>query len=177
MCWCFSFHVRFTGGMQSTPFPGDILSKIRKFPGNDKCCDCPSLETNWASVNHGTLLCLECAGKHRGLGVNVSFVRSIHMDAWSQMEVSYSCKCFIFYVSRFLYWLIDHTLIRWKWCYMGGIIKSWNISKPTHCLHFRLKSCIFQKRPVTIEVFWSNMQLWRWKEVLMQIRTEPIPPN
>ncbi len=70
------------------PFPEDILDEVREYPGNDKCCDCPSIDTDWASVSHGTLICLECAGKHRSLGVHVSFVRSITMDTWSRQQVS-----------------------------------------------------------------------------------------
>lgn len=69
------------------PFPPNILHQIQEFEGNDKCCDCNSIETDWASVSHGTLLCLDCAGKHRSLGVHVSFVRSIHMDTWSHVQV------------------------------------------------------------------------------------------
>lgn len=71
------------------PFPGDILLEIRGYPGNDRCCDCASLDTDWCSISHGTLICLECAGKHRSLGVLVSFVRSIHMDSWSRQQVCY----------------------------------------------------------------------------------------
>lgn len=71
----------------SEPFPEDILQEIRGYPGNDHCCDCPSLDTDWCSISHGTLICLECAGKHRSLGVLVSFVRSISMDSWSPQQV------------------------------------------------------------------------------------------
>ena len=73
---------------QSLPFPADILQEIQQYPGNSKCCDCSSLDRDWGSVNHGTLLCLDCAGKHRSLGVQVSFVRSLQMDTWSKAEVS-----------------------------------------------------------------------------------------
>jgi hypothetical protein len=31
-------------------------------------------------VNNGILLCLNCAGIHRGFGVQISFVRSLLMD-------------------------------------------------------------------------------------------------
>lgn len=71
----------------SHSFPSYLLNEIHQYPGNDRCCDCFSLDTGWASVSHGILLCLECAGKHRSLGVNVSFVRSLSMDTWSRRQV------------------------------------------------------------------------------------------
>ena len=73
--------------MSYGPFPAGVLREISLYPGNQKCCDCPSLDTDWGSVNHGTLICLDCAGKHRSLGVHVSFVRSIHMDTWTPVQV------------------------------------------------------------------------------------------
>ena len=80
--------------MSYGPFPAGVLREISEYPGNQKCCDCPSLDTDWGSVNHGTLICLDCAGKHRSLGVHVSFVRSIHMDTWTPVQVrGLTTKC------------------------------------------------------------------------------------
>lgn len=30
---------------------------------------------------------MECSGKHRGLGVHLSFVRSVSMDKWKDIEL------------------------------------------------------------------------------------------
>ncbi|KAJ5833672.1 hypothetical protein N7474_001983 [Penicillium riverlandense] len=40
-----------------------------------------------ASPKFGTFICLNCAGTHRGLGVHISFVRSITMDAFKHAEI------------------------------------------------------------------------------------------
>ena len=38
------------------------------------------LDPEWASINLGILLCIECSGIHRSLGVQVSKVRSLTLD-------------------------------------------------------------------------------------------------
>ncbi|KAH9323365.1 hypothetical protein KI387_018004, partial [Taxus chinensis] len=50
------------------------LDTLRKVPGNDVCADCGCPEPDWASLNLGILLCIECSGVHRNLGVHISKV-------------------------------------------------------------------------------------------------------
>jgi len=56
--------------------------QILDIPGNMVCCDCGAPEPQWASINFGVTLCIECGGIHRSLGVHISKVRSITLDAW-----------------------------------------------------------------------------------------------
>ncbi|KAK1735188.1 ADP-ribosylation factor GTPase-activating protein [Skeletonema marinoi] len=69
-------------------FPPACLRLMSSLPGNLTCIDCHSrTDISWASVSFGCLMCLQCSGKHRSLGVQTSFVKSVSMDGWKVHEV------------------------------------------------------------------------------------------
>ncbi len=55
---------------------GDALVEhLQHVPGNMACADCGAAGPDWASLNLGVLLCIECSGVHRRLGVQASKVQ------------------------------------------------------------------------------------------------------
>ncbi|XP_072833471.2 arf-GAP with GTPase, ANK repeat and PH domain-containing protein 1 isoform X4 [Pogona vitticeps] len=58
------------------------LQSIRNIRGNSRCVDCEVQNPDWASLNLGALMCIECSGIHRNLGTHLSRVRSLDLDDW-----------------------------------------------------------------------------------------------
>ena len=77
-----------------------LVAFVRGLPGNDKCCDCGSvngkfsvrlktsrrltvplfLDATWLSTNFGVIVCIECSGIHREMGVHISKIQSLTLD-------------------------------------------------------------------------------------------------
>ena len=63
------------------------MKTLREEPGNDICADCGAQGSEWASTNLGVIVCIECSGIHRSLGVHVSKVRSLALDKWDSETI------------------------------------------------------------------------------------------
>ena len=74
-----------------------IIDRLYAADANNKfCADCSAPNPDWASLNLGILICHECSGIHRSLGVQVSKIRSFFLDRWSSIQT----QVFLFFEQK-----------------------------------------------------------------------------
>lgn len=58
-----------------------ILQHVQEIMAkNNFCAECNRKDPDWVSLNLGCLICIDCSGVHRSLGVHISKVRSLTLD-------------------------------------------------------------------------------------------------
>ncbi|XP_048353579.1 arf-GAP with SH3 domain, ANK repeat and PH domain-containing protein 2-like [Sphaerodactylus townsendi] len=74
-------------GSSMEDLTGAIIEEIKRMPGNSMCCDCSASDPAWLSINWGILICIECSGIHREMGVHHSRIQSLALDKLSTSEL------------------------------------------------------------------------------------------
>ncbi|XP_077409712.1 arf-GAP with SH3 domain, ANK repeat and PH domain-containing protein 2-like isoform X2 [Vanacampus margaritifer] len=64
-----------------------IVADVKKMDGNRVCCDCGAHGASWLSTNLGVLICIECSGIHREIGVHYSRIQSLDLDVLGTSEL------------------------------------------------------------------------------------------
>ncbi|KAF3703253.1 Arf-GAP with SH3 domain [Channa argus] len=64
-----------------------IVGEVKRMMGNDSCCDCGAAGPTWLSTNLGVLICIECSGIHREMGVHYSRIQSLDLDVLGTSEL------------------------------------------------------------------------------------------
>ena len=44
-------------------------------------------DPDWADINFGVFICIECSGVHRSMGAHLTKVKSVNLDEWSEEHV------------------------------------------------------------------------------------------
>ncbi|XP_051202955.1 ADP-ribosylation factor GTPase-activating protein AGD3 isoform X2 [Lolium perenne] len=136
--------VRSTHHHRTNIKPEKPIDLLRRVDGNTICADCGASEPDWASLNLGALLCIECSGVHRNLGVHISKVRSLTLDVrvWEPSVINLFQSLGNMFVNR----VWEETLNSSSIAYSGELsingphtAQYFTVSKPKHSDPFSAK--------------------------------------
>ena len=66
----------------------EIIGRVaNSVEGNERCCDCGHPQPDWLVTNLGILVCIECCGIHREMGVQISKTQSIKIDRLASSQL------------------------------------------------------------------------------------------
>ncbi|XP_015762505.1 PREDICTED: arf-GAP with dual PH domain-containing protein 1-like [Acropora digitifera] len=65
------------------------ILELMKTPGNNTCADCGAPNPEWTSASMGLFICIRCSGIHRNLTPQVSVVKSLKLDAWTDEKLEF----------------------------------------------------------------------------------------
>ena len=69
-------------------FSNPEITQIMSIENNRYCVDCNTPNPIFASINNAVFLCEACANMHRGLGNNISLVKSLTNDQLTPEEIN-----------------------------------------------------------------------------------------
>lgn len=64
------------------------LTELSLLEANSKCFDCDYSNAIYTSINNGIFLCINCANIHKGLGEEISTIKSITSDNWDEIQIN-----------------------------------------------------------------------------------------
>ena len=107
---CRSCFKKFGTGFKKAVMSGDgeadtkAMKLARSRSGNEMCVNCKDDHPEWICMKTGVVFCMECAGIFRGLGTQVSSVRSLLMDSFSDSQMQFvrnsGNSAFLSYMSK-----------------------------------------------------------------------------
>ena len=87
--WVGAIQQQISSALGTCPTESHVSAEqlISNVPGNNTCADCGHPVAEWASLNLGIVICIQCSGIHRNLGTHVSKVRSLRLDTWTDTHL------------------------------------------------------------------------------------------